>query len=82
MEEARAKMIAKRFGGNKSGASTGGSGSARRNVKAVHKSSGGGKFEDLALLLLYLLTIIRDPPVDKPNSIFLPIFKFLQMRKN
>ena len=43
IEEARAKMIAKRFGGNKNGASTGGSGTARRKVKAVHKSSGGGE---------------------------------------
>lgn len=41
IEEARAKMIAKRFGGNKNGASTGGSGTARRKVKAAHKSSGG-----------------------------------------
>ena len=42
IEEARQKMIAKRFGGNKNGASTGGSGTARRKVKAAHKSSGGG----------------------------------------
>ena len=42
IEEARARMIAKRFGGNKDGASTGGSGTTRRKVKAAHKSSGGG----------------------------------------
>lgn len=34
-------MIAKRFGGNKGGASTGGAGTARRKVKAAHKTSGG-----------------------------------------
>jgi hypothetical protein len=45
IEEARARMIAKRFGGNKDGASTGGSGTTRRKVKAAHKSSGGGQIK-------------------------------------
>ena len=52
IEEARAKMIAKRFGGNKNGASTGGSGTARRKVKAAHKSSGGGKYVYVIWLLI------------------------------
>jgi len=42
IEEARARMIAKRFGGNASGASTGGSGSMRRKTKSVSKTAGGG----------------------------------------
>ena len=42
IEEARARMIAKRFGGNKDGASTGGAGTARRKMKAAHKTTGGG----------------------------------------
>jgi hypothetical protein len=42
IEEARARMIAKRFGGNESGASTGGSGSMRRKTKSASKTSGGG----------------------------------------
>jgi hypothetical protein len=39
MEDARAKMIAKRFGGNASGANTGG---ARRKKKTVHKTANNG----------------------------------------
>lgn len=42
MEEARARMIAKRFGGNAKGASTGGGGAPRRKKKAVHKSASTG----------------------------------------
>ena len=41
MEEARARMIAKRFGGKTGGASTGGGGSVRRKKKAVHKNAVG-----------------------------------------
>lgn len=41
LEEARKAMIAKRFGGNVNGASTGGEGSARRKKKGAHKSGGG-----------------------------------------
>ena len=41
LEEARAAMIAKRFGGNVAGASTGGAGSQRRKSKGTVKSSGG-----------------------------------------
>ena len=37
-EDARAKMIAKRFGGDAKGASTGGGGSARRKKKTAHKT--------------------------------------------
>jgi len=40
-QEARRRMIEKRFGGNPNGASTGGSGCARRNVKGNPKSIGG-----------------------------------------
>ena len=42
MEEARARMIAKRFGGNAKGASTGGGGAPRRKKKAVHKNASTG----------------------------------------
>ena len=42
MEEARARMIAKRFGGKTGGASTGGGGSVRRKKKAAHKNAVGG----------------------------------------
>ena len=38
IEDARAKMIAKRFGGDAKGASTGGGGSARRKKKTAHKT--------------------------------------------
>jgi hypothetical protein len=41
IEEARKAMIAKRFGGNAKGASTGGEGSTRRKKKGAHKSGGG-----------------------------------------
>ena len=41
MEEARARMIAKRFGGNANGASTGGGGSSRRKKKSAHKTPTG-----------------------------------------
>ena len=41
MDEARKAMIAKRFGGNASGARTGGEGTARRKNKGSMKSSGG-----------------------------------------
>lgn len=44
MEEARARMIAKRFGGKAAGASTGGGGSVRRKKKAAIKSTGGESF--------------------------------------
>lgn len=43
MEEARRAMIAKRFGGNANGASTGGEGSARRKKKATHRTGGDDK---------------------------------------
>ena len=43
MEEARARMIAKRFGGKAGGAATGGGGSVRRKHKAAHKTSGDDK---------------------------------------
>ena len=39
LEEARAAMIAKRFGGNVNGARTGDG--SRRKKKSVHKSGGG-----------------------------------------
>lgn len=42
MEEARARMIAKRFGGNAAGAATGGGGAPRRKKKTVHKSANSG----------------------------------------
>ena len=42
MEEARARMIAKRFGGNVAGASTGGGGTARRKKKASTKATSNG----------------------------------------
>ena len=41
LEVARAAMIAKRFGGNITGASTGGEGTVRRKKKGAHKSLGG-----------------------------------------
>ena len=41
LELARAAMIAKRFGGNITGASTGGEGTVRRKKKGAHKSLGG-----------------------------------------
>ena len=41
LELARAAMIAKRFGGNVTGASTGGEGTVRRKKKGAHKSLGG-----------------------------------------
>lgn len=40
MEEARQKMIEKRFGGNANGAKTGGAGSMRMKAKGTHKSGG------------------------------------------
>lgn len=40
-EEARKAMIAKRFGGNTGGASTGGAGTVRRKNKGVAKAGGG-----------------------------------------
>mmetsp|Transcript_17387 Transcript_17387/g.29383 ORF Transcript_17387/g.29383 Transcript_17387/m.29383 type:complete len:174 (-) Transcript_17387:183-704(-) len=43
MEEARKAMIAKRFGGNKNGASTGGTGSVRRKNKGSAKSGADDK---------------------------------------
>ena len=39
--EARRAMIEKRFGGNASGAKTGGAGSMRMKAKGTHKSGGG-----------------------------------------
>ena len=47
LEEARAAMIAKRFGGNAKGAATGGEGSARRKKKGAIKSGGGKYFPKL-----------------------------------
>lgn len=41
IEAARKAMIAKRFGGNTGGASTGGAGSVRRKNKGVVKAGGG-----------------------------------------
>ena len=49
IEEARKAMIAKRFGGNSHGASTGGEGSARRKKKGAHKSGGGQPFQLISL---------------------------------
>mmetsp|Transcript_9875 Transcript_9875/g.14853 ORF Transcript_9875/g.14853 Transcript_9875/m.14853 type:complete len:164 (+) Transcript_9875:84-575(+) len=57
MEEARARMIAKRFGGNKAGASTGGGGSARRKKKTVHKTQNDDKKLSSALKKLNLTPI-------------------------
>ena len=51
LELARAAMIAKRFGGNASGASTGGEGTVRRKKKGAHKSL-GGLYELLSILSL------------------------------
>jgi hypothetical protein len=42
IEDARARMIAKRFGGNQNGASTG-AGGARRKKKTVHKTANNGE---------------------------------------
>jgi hypothetical protein len=50
LEEARRAMIAKRFGGNASGANTGGA--VRRKKKSAHKTGGGN---DLFLLQLIQL---------------------------
>eukprot|EP01038_Epipyxis_sp_PR26KG_P006027 gene6027-8299_t len=52
--EARKAMIAKRFGGNETGARTGGGGSVRRKTKGAHKSLGddkklGGVLKKMAL---------------------------------
>lgn len=60
MEEARARMIAKRFGGNTAGASTGGEGSARRKKKASTKVTSNGKIpspmaNDIAAMLTFEL---------------------------
>lgn len=41
IEAARKAMIAKRFGGNTAGASTGGAGSVRRKNKGAVKGGGG-----------------------------------------
>ena len=41
IEEARKAMIAKRFGGNANGASTGGAGTVRRKNKGSIKAGGG-----------------------------------------
>ncbi len=41
IEEARKAMIAKRFGGNAAGASTGGAGTVRRKNKGTAKAGGG-----------------------------------------
>ena len=41
MAAARQAMIDKRFGGNASGAKTGGAGSMRMKAKGAHKSGGG-----------------------------------------
>jgi hypothetical protein len=51
LEEARKAMIAKRFGGNEKGASTGGGGSVRRKKKGAHKS-GGGNYQIASWLLI------------------------------
>lgn len=57
LEEARKAMIAKRFGGNSKGASTGGEGSVRRKKKGSLKSGGGtfniSLFSNLYLILFY-----------------------------
>lgn len=44
IEDARAKMIAKRFGGDAKGASTGGGGSVRRKKKTAHKTPSSGVY--------------------------------------
>lgn len=44
IEAARKAMIAKRFGGNTAGASTGGAGTVRRKTKGVAKAGGGNAF--------------------------------------
>ena len=54
IEEARARMIAARFGGNTHGASTGGQGSVRRKKKGAIKTVGddkklGGVLKKMAL---------------------------------
>ena len=46
IEEARAKMIAARFGGNSKGAHTGGSKAPRRQTKGPIKSVGGKMFKE------------------------------------
>jgi hypothetical protein len=43
LADARAAMIAKRFGGNDQGASTGGSGTMRRKNKGAAKTTGGSE---------------------------------------
>jgi nascent polypeptide-associated complex subunit beta len=60
MEEARAKMIAKRFGGNAAGAATGGGGAARRKKKTVHKNAGTGKYFIIKWILALLILIYKD----------------------
>ena len=57
LAEARRKMIQKRFGGDARGASTGGSGSARRKVKAEIKHSGDDKKLSSALKKMNLQEI-------------------------
>ncbi len=51
IEEARARMIEKRFGGNKNGANSGSG--ARRNKKATHKTAGAGNI----IIFIYIYYI-------------------------
>jgi hypothetical protein len=57
IEEARKRMIAKRFGGNAAGASTGGAGSMRRK-KGDHKSAGGKEIRSWETSLVWILALI------------------------
>lgn len=50
-EEARKAMIAKRFGGNTHGASTGGAGTVRRKNKGAIKAGGGKRWFFAQLVL-------------------------------
>jgi len=52
LEAARKAMIAKRFGGCTSGASTGGEGTARRKKKGSSKA--GGDFQNTFLYSIYI----------------------------
>jgi len=57
MLEARKAMIAKRFGGNVNGASTGGGGTTRRKKKGAHKSV-GGKYLIMPTFYLYVFVLL------------------------
>jgi hypothetical protein len=69
IEEARKAMIAKRFGGNTQGASTGGAGSARRKNKGSIKAGAGNHHLSLVFIRTWCLTlflcIIRRQEVER-----------------